>query len=727
MGFLGLFSNLIKKDQVQKSFLALTILPNKIFAAIWDFEDERIEVLGLGKKSFAHTNVLIHQAAAAIDKAGEEGKMDVSKVVFGLSHFYFENGSPSKGILSILKKLAKDLDLAPQAYVSCTAAINHFLKIEEKITPNVVVIGAHENFTEVHLLENSNIIKSQVEKGEVTVGRITQLVESLKEEGKNLPARIVVFGPDKDDALPQKLAKADWKKIFVHDPKVDLMDLDEIAKATVYAQAADILGHEPAFGQKTHAAIAADVSGKEGEEAGEEQIAEESEVLQEGARDEGFLEGKDVLMEAPLESVGKEEYAVSQSEIANVYAQPAGHHKKSAFSKTIDKITTLSWLPNIFENFKKGPVLKKAAIVLVVLAIILLGASFVLGKTITSAQVVISANSQSIEGDIDVEVVSGTADESNSQTTGREISVSETGSQKATATGAEKVGEPAKGEVAVFNWTTGQISFPSKTVVVASNGVKFTIDNEVAIASRSASNPGQSNTNVTASENGESGNVGEGTDFSFQEFDELLYSARSNNAFSARQEKDVTVASQDDLTKLEKSLYDSLSAKAKDKLKSQLSGEKLVDDTILVESTRKNFDKKAGDEASLINLDMEVEASAVVFDEGNLKNVLAKNLDGQTPQGFKARGEDIEIREISARRVRDSVFISGSFNAKLIPDFNEDELKGQIKGKSVKQARAKVLEIQNVSNVDVVFSPGFLFASTLPGDSAKIKFKVESN
>ena len=97
------------------------------------------------------------------------------------------------------------------------------------------------------------------------------------------------------------------------------------------------------------------------------------------------------------------------------------------------------------------------------------------------------------------------------------------------------------------------------------------------------------------------------------------------------------------------------------------------------------------------------------------------------PQGFKARGEDIEIREISAKRRKDSLFLSGSFAAKLIPDFSEDQLKDQIKGKSIKEARAKVLEIPNVSGVEIKFSPGFLFTSSLPSNPAKIKFKVESN
>jgi len=726
MGFPGPFSNLFKKDEDQKSFLALTILPDKILAAIWDFADEKIEVLGFAKKSPAHANVLIHQAAVVIDKAGEEAKTDVSKAVFGLSHFYFSEGSPSKDALAILKKLAKDLDLSPQAYVSCAASVNHFLKIEEKVTPNVIVIGAFENFTEVHLLENNNVAKSQIEKGEATVGRITQLVASLKEEGRDLPARIVVFGPDEKDSLLQKLSKADWKSIFVHEPKVDLMDLDELAKATAYAQAADILGHEPSFGEKSKAAIPVETSKETGEEIKDEQIVKEPEVA-EADRGSDFVEGKDILMKTPLESPDKEEYAVPRQDIADISVSKAGPPAKSSVSKILDKVTTFSWLPNFFETFRKGPVLKKTAIGLVVLVVALFAASFVLGKTITSAEVVISAKQQSIDGDIDAEVITGSADESKSELSGRKISVSESGSQKATATGVEKVGEPAKGEVTVFNWTTDQISFPQSTVIVSSGGIKFTIDNEVEIASRSAANPGQANTNVTASEKGESGNVGAGTDFSFQEFDELLYSARSNNAFSGGQEREVTVASQDDLTKLEKSLFGELSQKAKEKLKSELSSEKLVDEAVLVEASRKNFDKKAGDEASLVNLDMEVEASALVFDEQNLKNVLAKSLEGQVPQGFKARGEDIEISEISAKRQKDSLFLTGSFAAKLIPDFSEDQLKDQIKGKSIKEARAKVLEIPNVSNVEINFSPGFLFASSLSSNPAKIKFKVESN
>src|SRR3990167_830338 len=397
MGFPGPFSNIFKKDEEQKSFLALTILPDKILAAIWDFADEKIEVIGFGKKTFGHVNVLIHQAAVVIDKAGEEAKADVSKAVFGLSHFYFSEGSPSKDILGVLKKLAKELDLSPQAYVSCAAAVNHFLKIEEKVTPNVIVIGAFENFTEVHLLENNNIIKSQVEKGEATVGRITQLVASLKEEGKDLPARIVVFGPDEKDSLLQKLSKADWKSIFVHEPKVDLMDLAELAKATAYAQAADILGHEPSFGEKSKAEIPVEASKETGQKFQDEQIVKEPEVAAED-RGSDFVEGKDILMETPLESHDKEEYAVPRQDIADISSAKTGPPAKSSMSRILDKVTTLSWLPNFFETFKKGPVLKKAAIGFVILVLALLAASYVLGKTITSTQVVISANSQSIDG-----------------------------------------------------------------------------------------------------------------------------------------------------------------------------------------------------------------------------------------------------------------------------------------------------------------------------------------
>src|SRR3990167_5844898 len=298
MGFPGPLSNIFKKDEEQKSFLALTVLLDKLFSAIWDFAEEKIEVHGLGKRPLGHVNVLIHQAAVAIDKAGEEAKADVSKAVFGLSHFYFAEGSPSKDILGILKKLAKELDLSPQAYVSCAAAINHFLKIEEKVTPNVIIIGAFENFTEVHLLENNNVVKSQVEKGEATVGRITQLVASLKEEGKDLPARIVVFGPDKEDSLLQKLSKAYWKSIFVHEPKVDLMDLDELAKATAYAQAADILGHEPSFGEKSKAEIPVEASKEAGEDIEDGEIPKEPDVVKQDLEDSDFVEGKDILMEA---------------------------------------------------------------------------------------------------------------------------------------------------------------------------------------------------------------------------------------------------------------------------------------------------------------------------------------------------------------------------------------------------------------------------------------------
>lgn len=246
MALRGLFGKFLNKEHKEtENYLALILSPNKVLATIWTFDDNQIKTLGFGHKSFENLDVILHQAAIAIDAAGEQAKVDVSKVVYGLAESFLEDGVLSKTTTKLLKKISNDLELNPQAFIPISAGINHLLKVEESVTPRAVLVGVLGDFCEVHLLEGGKVSKSKSSQAPVNIEKIRNMIKGLKEEDKELPAKIVVYGLPEGSELAEKIDKADFKDVFVSVPKIDFIDDTELSRSVAYAQAADLLGYEP--------------------------------------------------------------------------------------------------------------------------------------------------------------------------------------------------------------------------------------------------------------------------------------------------------------------------------------------------------------------------------------------------------------------------------------------------------------------------------------------------
>lgn len=716
MAFSKFLTGFSKKDSPsQLNYLALTLTPEKIIACIWAFSEDKVAILGLSEKPFLRLDNLIHQAAAAIDKAGEKAKTDVSKTVFGLSEYWFRDGKLGDECAKTLKNLAHDLELDPQAFVSQAASINHLLKIEESVTPQAVLAGVFENFCEVHLIKNNKVAATESLNLTPQAAKVKELVAKIKEQEGGLPSRLTIFGSGEKSALVQKIANADWQDLFAHEPRIDILDNEDLARATAYAQAADLLGYEPSLG------------------ANEDEGEPEPEPKTKSPDNFGFIEGEDILAaekQEESEALPKadESYAVDlqDSEPYETAYDAAREKRDTGESKSRNIIAKL------FGVLQNPPSPKKFAIILCIFLILVLGAGFIAGQTLVNAEIIIKAATTPRKGDFQVNInPSNSFDPSDSRMPGQLVGGKASGNQKAVVSGKKKIGDKAHGEVTIFNWTSSPKKFPNDTVIISKNGFKFTLDNAVeatsaSIHSASDRAPGKANVNVTAEEAGSDYNLPGGQDFTFSEYDELFYSAQSNQAFSGGQEREVTVVTKEDFDKLEGALAESLAQKAKQNLRDASPNLKINDDAIIVKTLKRDFDRKLDEEASLLNLNMEQEASAIAYDEKQLKELLAQ-IVGDIPENLQARAEDMEILDARVTRSGSTLTIAGSYRANLIPKFNSSDLRQKIAGKSTKSARGAVLEAAHAQDVTIRFSPDLSFFGILPRNKEKISFSIETD
>lgn len=718
------FTDIFKRasnPQQDEGYLSLTLTPHKLLVTIWNLENENVRIRSYEERTFTTTENLIHQAAVAIDTAAQKANMDIEKVVFGLSQVWFEGDDVSPKTSKLLKNLSDDLELVPQAFVSLASAVNHFLKIDEGITPQAVVIGifqeTDESFCETHLIKNNKVVSTKTSTFPLNIKNLTQLIGELKGEEESLPSRIIIYGDPRDELL-NEIKDAKFENIFIHEPKIETLESNKLSTSVSYAQAADILGHEPSLESKNP----------------DEQKA--AEIPEEKTNDLGFVANIDVLegkTRAKKDENQEEKIPEELSKQTLNHKITKGEQYAVDFSDDLgaakeklkqSKILPKFKIPSLFKLFSLPKASIKFAIILGIFLLIPIIGLFIAGQTFTSAHVTVKVIAKSQDGNFTAKVVpQGSFDTGLFQIPGVILASSAQGNKKDVATGTKKIGNEAKGSVNFRNWDKEAKSFKAQTEIITSNGLKFSLDNDIEVPPRTDT-PGITKADVTAVDVGSIYNVSANTDFTIVGFDSTFYDAKAQDpGFSGGDEKEVTVVSQNDLDKLKKSLTDSLIQKAKDELKAKSQGT-IFSDAALVEKTlRQDFDKKVDEEASFINVDMEIEVNVIAYDEKDLKKLISET--SQNQDNFELRPEDTETFDIIAKRSKDTLNISGKYRAKLIPKFNKDTLGSQIAGKSVKETRAVIKQASEVTDVIVTFSPAFPFVDSLPKDKSKINFKIE--
>lgn len=736
------------KRENSESYLSLVLSPDTITACVWHFQNNEVKISGTAKKHFSSQDMLTHEAAVAIDKAIETSSADVGKVVFGLSANWFDKEDLKTETARLLNNLSRDLDLSAQAFVSMATAVNHFLKIEENLTPNAVLVGIFNNYGEVHLVNNNKVVFSIFEKGKVETAQVVGLIEKLKEKNNQLPSRIVIYGSPQE-SFNSQFAKHNWQGLFMHEPKIELLNVDELSQAVAFAQAADVAGHELSI---TDSVVNLESSADEkpiepdqkskiedsfGFAAGKDILEEELEVQESQSNDNqiqqesspdspenspGFDKSHQESENRNAQNVQKEEYAV-ELDASNV--SPA-QFTPEVSERPKSNRPRASLLKGFLPHFRFRPSRKSLIIIFIALLFLAVGGIFAAGQFLTSAQVIISVNAKSQEADFKAQVKVGSSDIAAGQIPAELISGKAEGNQKLVATGSKKSGTKAKGEVKILNWDKqASKTFTAGTQVITKDGLKFTLDTEIQVASRSATTPGENKASATAADIGPNYNINTGVDLTIVGFDEIFYSGVTQSAFTGGDEKQITVASQDDLNRLDKTLTETLKDKALSDLNANSQGRKIYTEAQTLKILKKEFDKKPDEEASLINLNMTIEISTLTFDENDLKSYLAKVAQSNTEGNLEARAENIELLEVAVKNQKDTLILTGRFRAGLTPKIDENSLKDQIAGTSVKNARDVIKKSADVADVRITISPAIPFIDSLPKDKSKITFKIE--
>ncbi len=352
------------------------------------------------------------------------------------------------------------------------------------------------------------------------------------------------------------------------------------------------------------------------------------------------------------------------------------------------------------------------------------------------ANIVLMVKPKVLEKDFVIELDPSltTADKENLILPAEEIQTTVEGEKEINTTGTKLVGDKAKGKVAIYNRTSQEKILPTGTIITGPEGLEFTLNEGVTVASESAGSdyvkiPGKAEIEVTAVAIGSEGNLAADSEFSVANLAKSDFVAKNESSFGEGSSREVQVVAEEDEDKLLAELQSELEEEALADLKTKLTpGQKLVEESLLTQVTEKSFDKKVADEADKIKLTLQIKTTALSFQEDEFKQLAEVEIRNLVPSDFDYDPEKTEIEFESEESTKEDVFaFQARFKADLVPKLNLEEIKKNLLGKKPVIGKTYLSNLPNVVSFEAQINPKFPESiATFPRLLKRINIEVET-
>jgi hypothetical protein len=745
-------------------YLALILRNERATSVLFSKAGSTIKYLGHGEEDFETTieDATTEQFLEVLDKSITQAEtvlpdnIETHKTIFGLKDSWIEDNKIKKEYLEKLKKASDELGLEPIGFLVSAESIVNLIQKDEGTPVTAILVEMGQKFITVSFVKSGKILESKSSEIHQSAPFTVDTLLKHFQTSENMPPRVVIYGADDDDAT-QEFIGHPWSKSlpFLHLPQITSLPKDGTIKAMLLGAATQMgaqllydsqdmdLDETPKkispdeFTNFEPVKMPEETPPSEPETAGIEPKTEPA--LDYIDKDDsleyfGFAEGKDVaktLPPAPEIIEEKVPDVVIKEEIAAIpEEEKLAEEKKNGLVENtlmmVSKLKTSVSKIKIGGLFKMFNANKKILLPIVgVVLLLILGGLFFLMMDV-KATVTVLVNPKTDQKTTSVTFSDSEAtDIGNSVIASQPVSVSEDGSMTTGATGKKDVGTPSKGAVTVFNVSNGSVSLPAKTTITAPNGLKYTLDSSVNIASGDATLASTATVNITAGDIGQEYNLPSGTKFIIAGQDSSV-AAKNDSAFSGGTKKSVTVVSADDIQKLLDGLPKQLEEKAKNDIKSKATGDNVMLSNFVSESvdkTSESLDQKAGDQASDVTLKGTVDFQTLTYNNADMLK-LAQSLFGNNDTQISKENLTITVKNIGTNK-DGSISADLEISAGLLPKIDSDSLTKQIAGMSVAKARNLLQNISQVQNVGIDLKPNLPFLSqNLPGNPKNITIQI---
>ncbi|MGB9911435.1 MAG: baseplate J/gp47 family protein [Microgenomates group bacterium] len=701
-----------------ETYLAVLIEDEFVNSAWWRISSEGIvEVVKVGKMVFFEND---EEIITAIDQSlPPQENIASQKIIFGIPFSWLkESNEVKEEKMAILKTICREMNFEALGFVITPEAIAHHFKIKEGIPLSAILI----NFT------SKKIFLSLIKVGKFIATEELVRSENLKEDliegfsrfdkSEVLPARIILYNQENLEEEKRQIEEISWEELeinFFHLPKVEILPFEFSLLSLVLAGGKEI-GEVKGVILKEEAKIPT-----------KEEISEESEVLEEEEKIEeispsvkeeenfGFVKGEDITL--------KEEEIIPPTVVSTEESSQETEKMKPSLEK-IKNLKEMAFplflkVGNIIKNSVEKILLlkgRKRSILLVLFLLLFLlgGGLFAYWWFIPKAKIILWVKPEILEKDLGVTVDPQikSPDEEKLILPGEEIVLVLSKEGKKETTGVKVVGEPASGEVVIYNRTAKEKKFEKGTEIIGPDGLKFTLEEEVTVASESVGAdyvkvPGKAKVKVKAVKIGAEGNLAAGTEFNINNYSKSDFVAKNEEAFSGGTSREIQVVAKKDKEELKKEILESLKEEIWEKFKEKISPDKeVIKDSLSYTIKKEIFDRETDEEAEEIKLNLEVEFKVLTYSNADFNKVLEKKISQLIPEGYQYKPEEKEVDFRLEKVNKDGTAnFKVKFKAYLFPTFDLEAIKKDLRGKSLSAGQTYLNNLSKVNSYQIEITP----------------------
>ena len=726
-----------KEKEEQKTFLAVEISAETVKSALWTVEEAKTKIIKIGSlQEWDGTNkdLLLTAIDNSISATCEGQTTEPKGMIFGLPKDWIEENQIIEAKKDLLKFICQKLELKPLGFVLSLEALVTQLKNEEGTPVNAIFVQLQENQSFISLVQLGKI------KGTKVVGRSGDLAADVNEglarfkKEDSFPARMIIFNGTCDlEEYKQQLTSYNWQEDlpFLHFPKVEVLGSNKSIRSVAIAGGTEVaksLGfkiketEEATSGEKptpkTQKKFDTLKNYKSSEKSSDLSIAKGV-----SASDLGFVQDKDIAQEEtklekkpepPIEKATEEQQ--SQPELEETPAETSLKPPVSALGKI------LAFFKKSVFNFRllfiQGR--KRLNFILGFLGLLFIGGGcFAFYWYVPKAKITVFLAPKTVtkELEITVDTTNNSVDEKNKAIPGEQKEITVEGEKTTTTTGEKIIGDKAKGEVIIYNKTDVEKTFPQGSVLVGPQNLKFILDEEVIIASRSSESQeegeqvvyGKKAGGIAAASIGTESNLEGGSIFTFKDYSSTLFSAKSEAGLSGGTSRQVKVVADEDIQNLLAQLTDELKEKTTNKLSEEKAiGKEIISQKMEEEILDKEWSAEKDEETDQLSLKLKIKFLTFIYDRKDLQTVLAALIKNDVPGDFIFDPEraEIEVKKITVERNKAKMEVL--IKAYLLPKLNFEEIKKNITGLKLQNTKNYLEQLPNFTRADIEITPNFL-------------------
>ncbi len=754
-------SRLKKSDKAETpQFLALVMTDEVVQAAVWQPGIDQAEIIATGTPvewdgDTGTTSELVSAVDATVSAATEGVASDLTEIIFGVPTTWTD----AKGLLGarreLIRNVCHELELKPLGFVVLSDSILRYLKMQEGTPTTSLLVEVSESEVIIILVRLGQIEGTQV------VGRSDDIVADVEEgvsrlaTNDNLPSRIIVFNSMHNlDDVVQNLVSNDWqtKFNFLHIPKVESLPKDIMIKAVAVAGGAEVaksIGLTPSLAADLPApekSVSLPEPTPEPDDSPDPELPDSSEpsvspplptapianvefVSPEAA---GFTVGPDAGAAAPIpeREPASDVSPLEEESVAPSEPLPEAEVVAPAVPTPVRRLPRISLrLPQFsLPRFHLG--LGKWAL-WVGLPIVLLGIGLLGWQSLPEATLTLTVATKPLTQSLPLTITSEAGSEGSGTTIPASTRVETlTGQKTVPATGTKVIGDPAVGEVTLYNRTSLTKVFTKGTKLKAGK-LEFTLDQDVTVASKSAGAdyvdiPGKGSAKVTAVTIGTESNLSAGTEFTIASFGKDSYIAKNDKALSGGTAEEVKVISKADLTTLTKSLTEELVHDLESRI-GQAAGTGTYVMTKSAQVKNESYSAKVGDAKAELTGNLEIAVKVLSYQTSEVESLLASAIEAAIPPGFARTSLPAAVRLTDVTEGDDgSVQGTAEVSLPLVPTLDTAALADRLRGQSAGNIQAVLTTVPGLVGADIQLSPRWLppRLKTMPKNAAKIKITV---